>query len=105
VVYQPLGGWVAVTAINGSYRVSLHTVQDPDDDHAGDLAEFLSLDPPDEQYVGEGRELGHSADEEEAIQLAERLTTATPARWVNYAVTGEDYTDYVRARPKAIRQT
>jgi hypothetical protein len=56
------------------------------------------LDPVDEEYVGEGRELGRSADEEEAIALAERLAGAAPDRWVNFAVAGEEYLDLVRAR-------
>lgn len=42
---------------NRQYRSSLHTVQDPDDDRVGDLPNLISLDPVDEAYVGEGREL------------------------------------------------
>jgi hypothetical protein len=76
----------------------LHTVRDLDDDRFGDPAEFPPLDPVDEEYVGEGRELGRSADEEEAIALAERLAGAAPDRWVNFAVAGEEYLDLVRAR-------
>ncbi|GAA1786563.1 hypothetical protein GCM10009682_05870 [Luedemannella flava] len=90
--------WVAISPMNGQYRISLHTVQDLDDDRAGDLSEFLSLDPADEVYVGEGRELGTSVDEEEAILLAERFASAAPDHWVNYAVAGEDYMDYIRNR-------
>ncbi|MFC7480154.1 hypothetical protein ACFQX7_09065 [Luedemannella flava] len=63
-------------------------MQNLGNDHAGDLSEFLSLDPADEACVGEGRELGTGVDEEEAILLAERLTSATADRWVNYAVAG-----------------
>ncbi|GAA2712991.1 hypothetical protein [Actinoplanes palleronii] len=44
----------------------------------------ISLDPVDEAYVGEGRELGLSEDEAEAISLAEHLTDARPDRWVNH---------------------
>jgi hypothetical protein len=90
--------WVAVSPTSGQYRISVHTVQDLDDDRFGDLAEFPSLDPVDEDYVGEGRELGRSADEEEAITLAEQLVGAAPDRWVNDAVAGEEYLDLVRAR-------
>lgn len=90
--------WVAVSPMSGQYRVSLHTVQDLGDERFGDLAEFPSLDPVDEEYVGEGRELGCGADEEEAIALAERLAGALPDRWVNVAGASEEYLDFVRAR-------
>ncbi|MGC7103019.1 hypothetical protein ACPZ19_50875 [Amycolatopsis lurida] len=90
--------WVAVSPLRGQYRISLHTVQDLDNDRFADLAEFPSLDPVDEEYVGQGRELGRSTDEEEAIALAERLTGAMPDRWVNFAVAGEEYLDLVRTR-------
>jgi hypothetical protein len=85
-------GWVS------SYRISLHTVQDLDDEHFADLPEFPSLDPVEEDYVGEGRELGRADDEAEAIELAERLTGAAPDRWVNFGVAGEEYLDLVRSR-------
>ena len=81
--------------MGAQYRISLHTVRDLDDDRFGDLAEFPPLDPVDEEYVGEGRELGRGADEEEAIALAERLAGAAPDRWVNSAVAGEEYLDLV----------
>jgi hypothetical protein len=84
--------------MNRQYRISLHTVQDPDDDRVGDLPNLISLDPVDEAYVGEGRALGLSEDEAEAISLAEHLTEARPDRWVNHAVAGEEYIDYVRSR-------
>ena len=102
---EPAVRWVAVSPMTGQYRVSLHTVQDLDDDQAGDLSEFLSLDPVDEAYAGEGRELGATNDEEDAILLAERLTGAAPDRWVNYAVAGEEYMDYVRSRRSANHET
>ncbi|UWZ57597.1 hypothetical protein Daura_16385 [Dactylosporangium aurantiacum] len=84
--------------MGGEYRVSPHTVQDPDDDEFGDLPNFTSLDPVDEAYVGEGRELAAGPDEAEAMALAERRTAARPDRWVNHAVAGEKYVDFVRGR-------
>ena len=95
---EPAIRWVAISSMNKRYRISLHTVQDPDDDRVGDLPNLISLDPIDEAYVGEGRELGLSEDEAGAISLAERLTDARPDRWVNHAVAGEEYIDYVRSR-------
>ncbi len=64
--------------MNRQYRVSLHTVQDPDDDRVGGLPNLLSLDPVDEAYIGEGRELARSEDAEEAMALAEHLIDADP---------------------------
>ncbi|MEJ3748640.1 hypothetical protein WEI85_35840 [Actinomycetes bacterium KLBMP 9797] len=90
--------WVAISPMRGQYRISLHTVQDPDDDQVGDLTELLSLDPADEEYVGEGRELGCVADQEQAIDLAERLADASPDRWVNFSMAGEEYQDLLRTR-------
>lgn len=95
---EPAIRWVAISPMKSQYRASLHTVQDPDDDRVGDLPNLISLDPVDEEYVGEGRELALSEDAEEAIALAERLTDAAPDRWVNHAVAGEEYMDYVRNR-------
>jgi hypothetical protein len=89
---------VAISPVNRQYRISLHTVQDPDDDRIGDLPNLISLDPVHEEYVGEGRELGLGDDEQEVIALAERLTNARPDRWVNHAVAGEEYIDHVRSR-------
>jgi hypothetical protein len=95
---EPAIRWVAISPMNRQYRISLHTVQDPDDNRVGDLPNLISLDPVDEAYVGEGRELSVSENEEEAISLAEHLTDARPDRWVNYGVAGEEYMDFVRSR-------
>jgi hypothetical protein len=80
---EPAIRWVAISPVNRQYRISLHTVQDPDDDRVGDLPNLISLDPVDEAYVGEGRELARSEDEEEAMALAEHLTDVSPDSWVN----------------------
>jgi len=90
--------WVAVSPMGGQYRISLHTAEDPDDDRFLDLPNFGSLDPVAEAYAGEGRELGSSTDEEEAITLAEDRTGAAPDRWVNFGVAGDEYADLVRSR-------
>jgi hypothetical protein len=45
-----------------------------------------SVDPVDEQYVGEGRELGHTTDEREALQFSEQMTGAVPT-WAPYRST------------------
>nr|WP_296075579.1 hypothetical protein [uncultured Actinoplanes sp.] len=96
---------MAISPIKRRYRISFHTVQDPDDDQVGDPPNLISLDPVDEAYVGEGRELGLSEDEEGAISLAEHLTDAHPDRWVNHAIAGEEYIDYVRSRRDPAQST
>jgi hypothetical protein len=68
---------VAISPNGESYRISVHTVEDLDGRHA-DLAELPSVDPVDEQYVGEGRELGHTTDEREALRFSEQMTSAVP---------------------------
>lgn len=101
---EPAIRWVAISPMKRRYRISLHTVRDPDDDQVGDLPNLLSLDPVDEAYVGEGRELGVSDEETEAILLAERLTNAAPDRWVNHSMAGNEYVDYVRSRRKTAQE-
>lgn len=89
--------WVEISPTGEHYRVSLHTAEDLDGEHA-DLANFPPMDPVGEEYVGEGHELSRAADASEALDLAERLTEAAPDRWVNFGVAGEEHVDYVRAR-------
>jgi hypothetical protein len=97
--------WVEVSPVKRQYRISLHTVQDPGDDRASDLPNLMSLEPVDEAYVGEGRELGLSQDEEAAMSLAEHLTGARPDRWVNHAMAGDEYIEHVRNRRNPVRPT
>lgn len=100
---EPVIRWVEISPGDGRYRISVHTVQDPDDGQVGDLPNLMSVDPVDEEYAGEGRELGVTEDEVEAMSLAERLAGARPDRWVNHAVVGEEYRDYVRSRREDVR--
>ncbi|MEO3819283.1 hypothetical protein [Plantactinospora sp. B24E8] len=90
--------WVSVDPWGDRYRVSVHTAEDPDDENFGDLDNLPPLDPPDEDYVGQGRELALVADASEAIHQAARLTGARSDRWVNHGVAGEEYADLVRLR-------
>ncbi|MGX6607774.1 hypothetical protein ACWKSP_37460 [Micromonosporaceae bacterium Da 78-11] len=102
---EPTIRWVEISPGSRQYRISLHTVQDPDDDRFGDLPNLISLDPIDEAYVGEGREMGLSEDAAEAISLAEHLTDADPDRWVDDAVAGDEYADFVRSRRRSTDRT
>ncbi|MEU5724833.1 hypothetical protein ABZ783_23815 [Micromonospora sp. NPDC047738] len=90
--------WVSVWPWQGGYNVSVHDVQDLDDEHYNDLSVFPSLAPEDEDDTGYGRVIGHVHDPAEALELAERDTGASPDRWVNHGVAGEDYADFVSAR-------
>ncbi|MEV4514474.1 hypothetical protein AB0K00_36620 [Dactylosporangium sp. NPDC049525] len=89
--------WVSVGPADGLFRVAVHTAMDIDDDFR-DLPNLPPLCAEEEQYVGEGTELGRAADPLAAIELAERLTGATPERWVNEGVAGDDYADLVLTR-------
>ncbi|MFJ8580537.1 hypothetical protein [Micromonospora sp. NPDC093277] len=93
-------GWVSVWPWQDGYNVSVHDVQDLDDEQYGDLSVFPPLDPEDEDEdeTGYGRVIGHVQDPTEALELAERSTGASPDLWVNHGVAGEDYADYVLAR-------
>ncbi|WP_326561213.1 hypothetical protein [Micromonospora sp. NBC_01796] len=90
--------WVSVDPWNAHYRVSMDTVQDPDDENFQNLSNLMPVDPTEEDYVGEGRELARVADEAEAIAYAESLAGAHPDRWVNFGMTGAEYADLVRSR-------
>ncbi|MEU1249656.1 hypothetical protein [Micromonospora arida] len=90
--------WVSIWPWQEGYNVSIHDVQDLDDDNRRDLTVFPSLDPDGEDYPGPDRVIGHVEDPAQALELAERATGASPDRWVNRGVAGEDYADFVRAR-------
>ena len=98
VADTPAIRWVSVDPWGDRYRVSVHTVEDPDDESFRDLHNLMSLDPLEEDFVGQGRELVLVADELEVIEQAERLTGTRPDRWVNFGAAGEDYADLVRSR-------
>jgi hypothetical protein len=90
--------WVAVSPSAGRYSVTVHTVQDLGDDQFLDMANLPPLGLVDEEYAGQGRELGRHDDPAAAVELAERLAGAVPERWVNFGVVGEEYADFVRSR-------
>ncbi|GAA3760167.1 hypothetical protein GCM10022225_52120 [Plantactinospora mayteni] len=98
VAGEPAIRWVSVDPRGGQYRVAVHLGRDPDDESVRDLANLLPLDPAEEQYVGEGRELALVPDPETAITQAETLADAVPGQWVNCGVAGEGYADLVRSR-------
>ncbi|MGC4755276.1 hypothetical protein [Micromonospora trifolii] len=90
--------WVSIWPCQEGYSVSVHDVQDLDDEHRRDLSVLPPLDPEGEDDSFPGRVIGHAQDPTEALELAERVTRASPDRWVNQGVAGEDYADFVLAR-------
>ena len=96
--------WVSIWPWQDGYNVSVHDVQDLDDENCGDLSVFPPLDSEGEDDPGPGRLVGHVQHPTEAIELAERSTGAAPHRWVNHGVAGEDYADFVRARRSRLRR-
>lgn len=86
--------WVSIESRGEEFEVRLHVVQDVGSEHFADLGEFPPLDPEQEEsWII----MAETADELEALELAERLTGAVRTRWVNFAVAAEDYLDYVRS--------
>ncbi|MBG6103199.1 hypothetical protein IW249_003613 [Micromonospora vinacea] len=100
VTREGAGGicWVAIWPWQDGYNVSVHDVEDLNDESCRDLSVFPSLDRDREDGPGPGRVIGHVQDPAEALDLAERTTGALPHRWVNHGVAGEDYADFVRAK-------
>ncbi|MET7671836.1 hypothetical protein [Micromonospora luteifusca] len=90
--------WVSVWPWQQGYSVSVHDVQDLDDERYRDLSTFPPLDPEDDDETGSGRVVGHVASAAEALKLAEGATGASPHRWVNQGVAGDEYADFVLTR-------
>ncbi|RZU75022.1 hypothetical protein EV384_3537 [Micromonospora kangleipakensis] len=90
--------WVSVWPWQQGYNVPVHDVQELDDEHYRDLDTFPPLDPEGEDDTSSGRLIGHVEDAAEALELAERATGASPHRWANHGVAGEDYADFVLTR-------
>lgn len=99
--------WVAIWPWQEGYNVSVHDVQDLDDEHRRDLSVLPPLDSESEDDSFPGRVIGRVQDPIEALELAERVHGASPDRWVNQGVAGEDYADFLltrRAGGAAIRR-
>ena len=85
--------WVAIEPVGETFQIRLYAVREVTG--VGDLYEFPPLDPDAEE---DGIVLAETADEVEALLLAERLAGAARTRWVNFGVAAEDYRDL---RPSA----
>lgn len=90
--------WVVVWRGRQGYEGWSYDVEDLDDDGFRDLMEFPPVGSQHEDDEPGARFLGRSEDAEEALRLAEEAVGASPERWVNAGVAGEDYADFVRAR-------
>lgn len=88
--------WATVWQSRRGYEAWSYDVEDLDDDQFLDLMEFPPVGSDSDDEPG-AVFLGRVDDPDEALRLAEDIG-ASPARWVNHGVAGEDYADLVRAR-------
>ncbi|MFI0451478.1 hypothetical protein [Actinomadura sp. 6N118] len=96
---RPALRWSTISPTKSSLTVSLHEVEDVGPDALGgtyDISEYPPLD--EEEYLGEGRDIGICESPEQALDLAERELRARKDRWVNFGVLGDEYADYRAAR-------
>lgn len=78
------------------YEIHLHSVEDIGDESFCDLGEFPPLDPDDERAEF-GLLITTADDPLTALNAAERHTGAVRGRWVNAAMSGDEYRDFVLA--------
>lgn len=90
---SPVIRWVTISPGRDGIEVAVNTRLDLDDDRFGDLPNL----PPPPSGPEESR-LGRTDDPEQALLIAERHPAVSPDRWVNVAVAGDDYRDFVRSR-------
>jgi hypothetical protein len=87
---RPTVRWLSVYPHDGAFVVAMHRVFDACDPEFLDLTEFAPVD--EREGVGEGAEVGRTADPEGALRDAGALG-AMPERWVNEFVVAEEYRD------------
>jgi hypothetical protein len=85
--------WTTIEPGPDGYTILLHVAEDVSEDGLADITEFPPLDP---QAYDLWPEIATSGDEAEAIETAQRLTGADPARWTNFGLAAEEYHDYAR---------
>jgi len=100
--------WTTIEPGPDGYTILLHVAEDlgtggtggtgggdgtGGDDFMTDITEFPPLDP---EAYDLWPEIATTGDEVEAIDTAERLTGADPARWTNFGLAVEEYHDYAR---------
>jgi len=85
--------WTTIEPGPDGYTILLHVAEDVSDDGLADITEFPPLDP---EAYDLWPEIATTGDEVEAIDTAERLTGADPARWTNFGLAVEEYHDYAR---------
>ena len=93
---EPHGGratvrWLTISPRRGgAYDVIVHHVYDDGDEDFVDVAEFSPVD--DDEGIGEGADLAQENDPEAALEAA-TAHGASPDRWVNAFVVGDEYAD------------
>ena len=89
--------WTTIEPGPDGYAILLHVAEDigdaGSDDPMNDITEFPPLDP---EAYDLWPEIAKATEAEEAIDTAERLTGADPARWTNFGLAAEEYRDYAR---------
>jgi hypothetical protein len=85
--------WTTIEPGPDGYTILLHVAEDVGDDVMSDLTEFPPLDP---QAYDLWPEIATVGDELGAIDTAQRLTGADPARWTNFGLAAEEYRDYIQ---------
>lgn len=88
--------YVEISPVKTGYEIYLHSVEDGGDESFWDLGEFLPLDPDDERAEF-GLLITTADDPLTALNAAERHTGAVRGRWVNEAVSQDEYRDFVLA--------
>jgi hypothetical protein len=89
--------WSVVRRSRRGYEAWSYDVEDLDDDQFLDLMEFPPWGSDSDDEPG-AVFLGCADDPQQALRLAEEGVGASPTRWVNEGVAGDDYADLVRAR-------
>lgn len=85
--------WIIIEPCPAGFSVLLHLAEDVSDDGLADITEFPPLDP---EAYDLWPEIATAGGEVEAIEAAERLAGADPARWTNFGMAADEYRDYVR---------
>lgn len=90
---RPTVRWLSIAPTRpGEYELRMHLVLDVGSDDFLDVTEFPPVDEENE-YVGEGKPFGTFREPNDILGEAHREWGASPDRWVNEGLVGEEYDD------------